>query len=65
MKRSPLTVMAKVPGLDREGVRLRAVPLDIGLANTFSEYRRRIAYERLLLDLIEGQPDLVRPRRSG
>ena len=53
-----LTVMAKVPGLDREGVRLRAVPLDIGLANAFSEYRRRIAYERLLLDLIEGDPTL-------
>ena len=50
--------MAKVPGLDREGVRLRAVPLDIGLANAFSEYRRRIAYERLLLDLIEGDPTL-------
>ncbi len=31
--------------------------LDIG-ANAFSEYRRRIAYERLLLDLIEGDPTL-------
>ena len=30
----------------------------IGLANAFSEYRRRIAYERLLLDLIEGDPTL-------
>ena len=50
--------MAKTPGLDRQGVRLREVPLDIGLANAFSEYRRRIAYERLLLDLIEGDPTL-------
>ena len=50
--------MAKAPGLDRQGVRLREIPLDIGLANAFSEYRRRIAYERLLLDLIEGDPTL-------
>jgi glucose-6-phosphate 1-dehydrogenase len=53
-----LAVMAKVPGLDRDGVRLRRVPLDIGLAEEFSEHRRRIAYERLLLDLIEGDPTL-------
>src|SRR3954469_19443110 len=53
-----LRLMAKTPGLDRGGVRLREVPLDIGLANAFSEHRRRIAYERLLLDLIEGDPTL-------
>ena len=53
-----LYLMAKTPGLDRQGVRLREIPLDIGLANAFSEYRRRIAYERLLLDLIEGDPTL-------
>ncbi len=53
-----LFMMAKTPGLDRQGVRLREVPLDIGLSNAFSEYRRRIAYERLLLDLIEGDPTL-------
>jgi glucose-6-phosphate 1-dehydrogenase len=53
-----LTLMSKTPGLDRGGVRLREIPLDIGLANAFSEYRRRIAYERLLLDLIEGDPTL-------
>jgi len=53
-----LTMMAKVPGLDRDGMRLRAVPLDIGLANAFADVRRRIAYERLLLDLIEGQQTL-------
>jgi glucose-6-phosphate 1-dehydrogenase len=51
-------MMAKTPGLDREGVRLREIPLDLGLSNAFSEYRRRIAYERLLLDLIEGDPTL-------
>jgi glucose-6-phosphate 1-dehydrogenase len=53
-----LLMMAKQPGLDREGLRLREVPLDIGLANAFADVRRRIAYERLLLDLIEGDPTL-------
>jgi glucose-6-phosphate 1-dehydrogenase len=53
-----LMVMAKTPGLDRDGIRLREVPLDIGLANAFADHRRQIAYERLLLDLIEGDPTL-------
>jgi len=53
-----LQLMAKTPGLGRDGVRLREIPLDLGLANAFSEFRRRIAYERLLLDLIEGDPTL-------
>ncbi len=53
-----LLMMAKTPGLDRNGVRLRELPLDLGLANAFTEYRRRIAYERLLLDLIDGDPTL-------
>lgn len=53
-----LLMMSKQPGLDRDGLRLREVPLDIGLANAFADTRRRIAYERLLLDLIEGDPTL-------
>ena len=53
-----LLVMAKTPGLDREGIRLREVPLDVGLADAFADHRRRIAYERLLLDLIDGDPTL-------
>ena len=53
-----LTMMTKTPGLDRDGIRLREVPLDIGLANAFADTRRRIAYERLLLDLIEGRSTL-------
>ena len=53
-----LLMMAKQPGLDREGIRLREVPLDLGLCNAFADTRRRIAYERLLLDLIEGDPTL-------
>lgn len=53
-----LSVMAKLPGLDRGGVRLREVPLDISMPNAFAGARRRIAYERLLLDLIEGDQTL-------
>ena len=34
------------------------MPLDLGLADAFADRRRRIAYERLLLDLIEGDPTL-------
>ncbi len=53
-----LSIMAKSPGLDRGGLKLRAVPLDIAAADAFTDVRRRIAYERLLLDLIEGQQTL-------
>src|SRR3546814_1564840 len=53
-----LLVMAKEPGLDREGIHLREVPLDLSLDVQFAGTRRRIAYERLLLDLIEGDPAL-------
>ena len=53
-----LLVMAKTPGLDRDGIRLREIPLDIDMMNAFADSRRRIAYERLLLDLIDGDPTL-------
>jgi len=53
-----LLVMAKQPGLDRDGIRLREVPLNLSLETEFAATRRRIAYERLLLDLIEGDPTL-------
>jgi glucose-6-phosphate 1-dehydrogenase len=53
-----LLVMAKEPGLDRDGIRLREVPLNLSLDTEFAGTRRRIAYERLLLDLIEGDPTL-------
>jgi glucose-6-phosphate 1-dehydrogenase len=53
-----LMVMAKEPGLDRDGIRLREVPLDLSLTSAFAGVRRRIAYERLLLDFIEGDPTL-------
>ncbi len=53
-----LSMMAKVPGLDRDGIRLRQIPLDIAMPDAFSGTVRRIAYERLLLDLIEGDQTL-------
>ena len=53
-----LSLMAKVPGLDREGLRLREVPLDIRMQDAFAGTTKRIAYERLLLDLIEGDQTL-------
>jgi glucose-6-phosphate 1-dehydrogenase len=53
-----LRLMAKEPGLDRAGIRLREVPLDISMPNAFADKRRRIAYERLLLDLMDGYQTL-------
>ena len=53
-----LRLMAKEPGLDRAGIRLREVPLDISMPNAFADTRRRIAYELLLLDLMDGDPTL-------
>jgi glucose-6-phosphate 1-dehydrogenase len=52
------TTNAKVPGLDRGGIRLREVPLDIRMEDAFAGPTKRIAYERLLLDLIEGDQTL-------
>src|SRR3569833_2853185 len=40
-----LRLMSKTPGLDRDGVRLREVSLELNQAKAFSEGRRRIAYE--------------------
>ena len=53
-----LQLMAKVPGLDRDGIRLRPVPLDIAMNDAFAGPVQRIAYERLLLDLIGGDQTL-------
>ncbi|WP_336985771.1 glucose-6-phosphate dehydrogenase [Altererythrobacter aquiaggeris] len=53
-----LSLMAKVPGLDRDGIRLRSIPLDITMPDAFSGKHRRIAYERLLLDLVVGDQTL-------
>ncbi|WP_126172976.1 glucose-6-phosphate dehydrogenase [Altericroceibacterium xinjiangense] len=53
-----LSLMAKVPGLDRDGISLRRVPLEIAIPDPFTGQVQRIAYERLLLDLIEGNRTL-------
>lgn len=53
-----LLVMAKRPGLDRDGVELQEVELDVALDAAYGKQRRRIAYERLLLDFIEGDQTL-------
>jgi glucose-6-phosphate 1-dehydrogenase len=53
-----LTVMTKEPGLDRDGIAIKKVGLDVSLVDAFASSRRRIAYERLLLDLLEGDTTL-------
>ncbi|MEL6528336.1 MAG: glucose-6-phosphate dehydrogenase [Pseudomonadota bacterium] len=53
-----LSFMAKVPGLGVDGVKLREVPLEITMPDAFVGQHRRIAYERLLLDLIGGDQTL-------
>ncbi|WP_269716557.1 glucose-6-phosphate dehydrogenase [Caulobacter sp. NIBR2454] len=52
-----LLMMNKQPGLDAEGMRLQALPLSLSLAAAFGG-RRRIAYERLLLDVFKGDRTL-------
>ncbi len=54
-ERVSLQLMAKTPG---KGMTLEPVELDLNLATAFSRQRRWDAYERLLLDVIEGDPTL-------
>ncbi len=53
-----LQLMSKTPGLDRGGVRLSQVALDLDMHEEFASIRRRPAYERLYLDAIEGNNTL-------
>ncbi|MET0293946.1 MAG: glucose-6-phosphate dehydrogenase [Phenylobacterium sp.] len=55
-----LTLMNKAPGLSQGGIRLQSMPLSLSLLHTYSGpgFRRRIAYERLLLDVICGASTL-------
>jgi glucose-6-phosphate 1-dehydrogenase len=53
-----VNLMAKEPDLDRSGMELKQVELDVSLSAAFAGKRRRIAYERLLLDLLEGDTTL-------
>jgi glucose-6-phosphate 1-dehydrogenase len=50
-----LLLMNKRPGLTQQGMHLQALPLSLNLNDG---QRRRIAYERLLLDVIAGNPAL-------
>jgi glucose-6-phosphate 1-dehydrogenase len=57
-ERIELTLMNKTPGLDRDGLKLSQVALDLDLHETFDNVRRRLAYERLYLDAIENNGTL-------
>ncbi|MBH1991989.1 MAG: glucose-6-phosphate dehydrogenase [Sphingomonadaceae bacterium] len=52
-----LLIMSKRPGLERQ-VHLEEVTLDVSLTAAFAGQRRRIAYERLILDLLSGDQTL-------
>ena len=55
-----LTLMNKRPGLTQDSMRLQPLPLSLSLARALGEAdgRRRIAYERLLLDVFRGDSTL-------
>ena len=53
-----LRLMNKTPGLDRSGLKLSRVALDLDLHEEFAAHRRRISYERLYLDALEGNGTL-------
>ncbi len=58
-ERISVHLMAKSPG---KGMRLTPVELDLNLAQAFPQKRRWDAYERLLLDVIEGDSTLFMRR---
>jgi glucose-6-phosphate 1-dehydrogenase len=51
-----LLLMNKAPGLNQQGMRLQSLPLSLSLARSYAgpDARRRIAYEPLLLEVING-----------
>jgi glucose-6-phosphate 1-dehydrogenase len=55
-----LLLMNKAPGLSEHGMRLQSLPLSLSLAKAYSgpNARRRIAYERLILDVIQNNRTL-------
>jgi glucose-6-phosphate 1-dehydrogenase len=57
-ERIQMMLMHKTPGLDRNGLRLSQVALDLDVDERFSGHRRRLSYERLYLDAIEGNSTL-------
>ena len=57
-ERIQMTLMHKTPGLDRNGLRLSQVALDLDVDEQFANHRRRLSYERLYLDALEGNGTL-------
>lgn len=55
-----LLLMNKAPGITKGGLRLQSLPLSLSLLRAYEGpgSRRRIAYERLLLDVIDGNSTL-------
>lgn len=55
-----LVLVNSAPGLAHDGMKLRPLPLNLSLDDAFraERPRRRIAYERLLLDAMEGRSTL-------
>ncbi|MBI1250554.1 MAG: glucose-6-phosphate dehydrogenase [Alphaproteobacteria bacterium] len=53
-----LRLMNKAPGIGQDGMTLQAMSLDLSLSDSFKDARRRIAYERLFVDMIEGRTTL-------
>ncbi|OYW93270.1 MAG: glucose-6-phosphate dehydrogenase [Caulobacterales bacterium 32-67-6] len=55
-----LLLMNKAPGISQGGMRLQSLPLSLSLLRAYSgpNARRRIAYERLILDVILGNSAL-------
>ncbi len=53
-----LLLMNKTPSLERDGMELRPLALNLSLSDAFEHPRRRIAYERLLLEALDNKPTL-------
>jgi glucose-6-phosphate 1-dehydrogenase len=55
-----LLLMNKAPGISKGGMRLQSLPLSLSLLRAYEGpgARRRIAYERLLLDVMSGNSTL-------
>ncbi len=60
-----LTLMNKRPTLDEEGFTLQPVSLDLSLSDADAKGRRRIAYERLLLEALHANSTLFVRRDEG
>ena len=53
-----LTLMNKTPSLAKGGMELKPLALNLSLDNAFKDSRRRIAYERLLLEALNNNQTL-------